>query len=135
MLVYLVARFWQVGISLNAAAGIASILSFVFLYCAEKDLWLSRFMGLRLGPHSSRIKETFFLWLLGIPGLFLRSSVGPKLSPERTPVTLEQPQGISERPTAPAGEADARPWAAAAVLPAQAGAAVPVSCCARDATP
>src|SRR5437868_4102249 len=58
----------------QAALIIAAVLSFGFLLFLERGLWLSRFMGLRVGPHSAPLKEAAFLWLTGVPGLLFRSS-------------------------------------------------------------
>jgi signal peptidase I len=48
--------------------------SFTLFFLLEQNLWLSRFMGLRLSPTATPLKETLFFWLLGIAGLLLRST-------------------------------------------------------------
>lgn len=60
-----------------AAGWIGFILSFVLLFLLERNLWLSRFMGLRLGPHSTQLTETLYFFITGIAGLLLRSSDQP----------------------------------------------------------
>lgn len=55
----------------------SGLVSFVLLFLLERNLWLSRFMGLRLGPHSTQLKETLFFFFLCVPGLLLRSSDKP----------------------------------------------------------
>jgi signal peptidase I len=52
----------------------ASFLSLVILILLEHNLWLSRFMGLRVDARSSPYKQAFFLWLFGVPGLLWRST-------------------------------------------------------------
>src|SRR5207247_2309723 len=68
----------RIGISFSEAAWIGGLLSLLLLYWLEKDLWLSRFMCLRLGPKSTPLKETLFFWFTGIPGLLLRSTEAPR---------------------------------------------------------
>jgi signal peptidase I len=46
---------------------------FLFLLLQQK-LWLSRFMGLRVGSDTSPIVEALYFWLLGVIGLLLRST-------------------------------------------------------------
>ena len=61
----------------------AAVISFVSLYTLERNLWLSRFMGLRLGPRSSQLTETLFFFFFGIAGLLLRSSDAPAATASR----------------------------------------------------
>jgi hypothetical protein len=104
-LAYWTARKVGFELDLSAAALVASPVSLFIFWLAEKNLWLSRFMGLRLGPSSSRLKETLFLWLLGVPGLMFRSTLGPSYSPTLT--TAEPKRGErGDRPRTPTGEAD-----------------------------
>ena len=80
------------GWSLPVVAVTLYAVSFGLFYTLEQGLWLSRFMGLRLGPHSTALTETLFFWILGPAGLLLRSTAA-----ERPPAPLP-----SERRTTPA---------------------------------
>ena len=64
-----VAYAGRVSLSPEVATLLAAALSFGFFALAERNLWLSRFMGLRTAPGTSPLREAFFLWLLGVPGL------------------------------------------------------------------
>jgi signal peptidase I len=68
-------------LDLKAAALIAAVFSLGFFILLERNLWLSRFMGLRTEANPSRLKEAFFLWLLGVPGLLWRSTEGRDAAP------------------------------------------------------
>src|SRR5262249_42044014 len=57
----------RLGISLDLAMALTAPLDFLLLFALERNLWLSRFMGLRLGPHSTQLKETLFFFFLGVP--------------------------------------------------------------------
>jgi signal peptidase I len=61
---------WDMWPYLLLFPGIPSFFLFLLL---EKNLWLSRFIGLKIGPHSSQIGEAIFFFVLGILGLFFRS--------------------------------------------------------------
>lgn len=61
-------------IELGTAAALASVLSLVLFVVLQRNLWLSRFMGLRTEANPSPLKEAFILWLLGVPGLLWRST-------------------------------------------------------------
>src|SRR5260221_14646881 len=69
----------------------ASLVSFVLLYLLEKDLWLSRSIGLRVGPSSSRIKETVILWLFGGAAYLLLRSTQAEAS--QSPADRQQADG------------------------------------------
>ena len=56
---------------------IGGLGSLLILFVLERNLWLSRFMGLRLGPHSSQVSETLFFFFTGIVGLLLRTTDKP----------------------------------------------------------
>jgi Signal peptidase, peptidase S26 len=73
---------WNIPFEL--AAGLGGLLSLGLLYYLERDLWLSRLMGLRLGPHSTQITETLFFFFTGIVGLLLRSSDVPAPAAAKT---------------------------------------------------
>ena len=60
---------------------LASVSSFALIYLLQRNLWLSRFMGLRTDANSSPLKSTFFIWLLGVPGLLWRSTEGKDAAP------------------------------------------------------
>jgi signal peptidase I len=63
------------------AVSIAGVLDFFVFLLLEKNLWLSRLMGLRITPRANpRFNQwysAFLLWLLGVPGLLFRSTVTP----------------------------------------------------------
>jgi signal peptidase I len=83
-LIFLAAYFAYSGripLSPEVAALLAAALSFGFFALAERNLWLSRFMGLRTAPGTSPLREAFFLWLLGVPGLLWRSTEGRDAAP------------------------------------------------------
>jgi signal peptidase I len=60
---------------------LTAVLSLVLFVLLERNLWLSRFMGLRTDAHTSPYREAVFLWLLGVPGLLWRSSEGRDAAP------------------------------------------------------
>jgi hypothetical protein len=59
------------------AGTVGALISLGLLSLLEKDMWLSRFMGLRLGTHSTQWTETLLVFFTGIVGLLLRSSDRP----------------------------------------------------------
>jgi hypothetical protein len=71
-------RTLHLGVSLQVAAAIAAVFSLMFMFLLEKDLWLSKFLGLRLGPHATPLSEAVYFWILGIPGLLLCSTAAEK---------------------------------------------------------
>jgi hypothetical protein len=77
-LVGYLAATWKIGISFNVAAGIAAVLSLCFFLALEQNLWLSRFMGLRLSPRASPVTEALFFWFFGFVALLLRPTAGPE---------------------------------------------------------
>src|SRR5262245_60785093 len=75
------------------AAVIAALFSFGFFYLLETDLWLSRFLGLRLGPASNQLTEAAFFWVLNFVGLLMRSTEAEKPAADRKSA---QPDGSRE---------------------------------------
>jgi hypothetical protein len=61
-------------LALNVAVISAAVLDLGIFLLLEHKLWLSRFMGLRIGPHSSPVLEAVLLWLFGIGYLMFRST-------------------------------------------------------------
>jgi signal peptidase I len=53
---------------------IAAALSLALFYLLEKNMWLSRTMGLRVSPRSSRLGSALSFWLLGVASLLFRST-------------------------------------------------------------
>ncbi len=90
------ANTWKIGISWEAAAIVAAILSFGLFLLLEQNLWLSRFMGLRLSPRATPLKEALFFWLTGVVGLMLRTTVAPEDLPTGAPA-----QAAGDRPLEP----------------------------------
>ena len=89
---YLIAKACHLDVSFQAVLGTAGLLSFGMLYLLERNLWLSRFMGLRLGPHSTPLNEALFFWITWVPGLLLRSSDQPSADAKTQP----QADGVRE---------------------------------------
>ncbi len=85
-------KTWNVGLSLSAAAGFASVLSFCFFLALERNLWLSRFIGLRLSPHASPVVEALFFWFFGFVALLLRPTVSPEAAPAHAPSATDKLQ-------------------------------------------
>src|SRR5262245_31305835 len=83
----LLAVTFRVGISLTAAGMIASVLSLGFFLALEQNLWLSRFLGLRLSPRAHPVTEAVVFWLFGVVGLLLRSTVPPTREAAAAPAT------------------------------------------------
>jgi hypothetical protein len=84
-------------LAMDVAGAIAAVLSLGLFLTLERNLWLSRFMGLRIGPTTSPLTEAVMLWLLGVPGLFFRSTVGPQYAPTRdTPRPLQETDSFRE---------------------------------------
>jgi signal peptidase I len=54
----------------------AALVSLGLFLLLEKDLWLSRLMGLRIHPGAHGWMSALLLWALGLPGLFFRTT-GP----------------------------------------------------------
>jgi signal peptidase I len=79
--VALLAYAEQFPISVGLAAILTAALSLGFFILVERDFWLSRFMGLRVEAPASPLKEAFFLWLMGVPGLLWRSTEGKDAAP------------------------------------------------------
>jgi hypothetical protein len=80
-LVGFLAVSWKIGISFGAAAGIASLLSLGLFLLLQQNLWLSRFLGLRLSPRASPVTEALFIWVFGVATFLLRSTVNPEPTP------------------------------------------------------
>src|SRR5262249_34469558 len=53
----------------------------------EQNLWLSRFVGVRLGPRAHPVTEALFFWLFNFVGLLLRSTVPPTREAAAAPAT------------------------------------------------
>ncbi len=85
ILIAVLSRIYRLGVPFDVAAGIAGIASFFLLLYLQQDLWLSRFMGLRLGPRSTPLKEALFFWFLGVVGLLFRSTVPPEAAAQPEP--------------------------------------------------
>jgi signal peptidase I len=84
----------------NLALSIAAPLNFFVFLLLEKNLWLSRLMGLRItpraNPHFNQWYSAFLLWLFGVPGLLFRSTV------TRTSPQLDGAPGRKDEPAPPA---------------------------------
>ena len=65
--------------------GLAALVSLGILWVLERDLWLSRFMGLRLSNRSAQWKETLFFWVTGVVGVFFRSTEAARSTGAQTP--------------------------------------------------
>ena len=76
------AKSWHLKLSLVQIIAVASVPSFLFLFLLERNLWLSRFMGLRLDLGSTQMGETLFFWLFSVFVLFVRSSDQPSTGPK-----------------------------------------------------
>jgi signal peptidase I len=95
-LVALASRSWKIGIPWEVATGITTAISFVLLFVLEKNLWLSRFMGLRLGPRSTQLGEALILWFFGPVALLFRSTETAEAASTRTKVAPEAGGGGRE---------------------------------------
>jgi hypothetical protein len=84
-LVGYLAATWKIGLSFNVAAAIAAALSLCFFLALEQNLWLSRFMGLRLSPRASPVTEALFFWFFGFVALLLRPTAGPEAAAAAAP--------------------------------------------------
>ena len=71
----------NVPLEMGTVVALAVVLSLGLFILLERNLWLSRFMGLRTVANTSPYKEAFFLWLLGVPGLLWRSTEGRDAAP------------------------------------------------------
>ncbi len=69
------------------ALAIAAPLNFFVFLLLERNLWLSRLMGLRISPRSTprynQWYSAFLLWFFGVPGLLFRSTVTPSQATAR----------------------------------------------------
>ncbi|HZU35102.1 MAG TPA: S26 family signal peptidase, partial [Gemmataceae bacterium] len=79
----------SVGINSLLLVVIAAAISFGLLWVLERNLWLSRFMGLRLSNVSAQWKETAFLWVTGVVGLLFRSTETPRPDPSHVQPSAE----------------------------------------------
>jgi hypothetical protein len=70
----LLARAWRLAIPMEVVGVVFAGVSLAVLIVLERNFWLSRFMGLRIGARSSPLGEAVILWALGIPGLLFRST-------------------------------------------------------------
>ncbi len=72
---------------------LAAALSFGAFYMLERDLWLSRFMGLHVAPNASPLMAAFWLWIFGVAGLLMRSTLRPETETTQTTTReKEEPQ-------------------------------------------
>ena len=69
------------------ATALSALLSLGLFFLLEYRHWLSRLMGLRVTPGSPAWKSAVFLWIFGIPGLLVRSTLAARELPahEKTP--------------------------------------------------
>ena len=68
-----------------------ALLSFGLFMALEYRHWLSRLMGLRITPGSPAWKSAAFLWLFGIPGLLVRSTLAAQETPAREKAPAKTP--------------------------------------------
>jgi signal peptidase I len=68
-------------VSWEVATSIGADLSFIFLLVLQKNLWLSRLLGLRVTSHSTQVGEAAFIWLFGIVALLFRSTQATQARP------------------------------------------------------
>jgi hypothetical protein len=94
-LVAFIAHRHGIGIPFEAATAIAALLSLGMFLLLERDLWLSRFMGLRLTAKASPLKESLFFWFFGIAALLLRSTAVATTAPGR-PATSGETDSFRE---------------------------------------
>lgn len=87
--------YWVTG-SPNLGPAVAAVISLGLFLLLERNFWLSRFMCLRVTPTSSPILSALYFWLLGIPGLLLRSTV-----PATTDVPATMPEQARQPPERP----------------------------------
>jgi signal peptidase I len=59
---------------MEVAGSLAAVLSLGLFLLLERNLWLSRLMGLRLGPDSAGWKDALLFWLFGVAALLVRST-------------------------------------------------------------
>jgi signal peptidase I len=84
----------------------AAIADLAWFLTIERNLWLSRLMRFRTGPHSKGWHSAVFFWLLGMPGLLLRSTVpateplDSESSAELNGQAARLSPGVHPRPTA-----------------------------------
>jgi signal peptidase I len=69
----------------------AAALSLGAFYLLERDLWLSRLMGLHVGPDTSPLWSAVWLWLFGVAGLLLRSTHRAEAATEPKAKETQQP--------------------------------------------
>jgi signal peptidase I len=80
---------------MELAGSLVALLSLGLFLLLERNLWLSRLMGLRLGPHSACWKEAGMMWFLGIPGLLFRSTLS-EAAPQARAGTQTQGQPANQ---------------------------------------
>lgn len=66
----------------------AVAVSSIFFYLLESRFWLSRLSGFTVYPNANRVESAILYAVLGVPGMFMRSSVG-KPSPEQVKAALK----------------------------------------------
>jgi signal peptidase I len=79
------------------ALAIASVLDFFVFLLLERNLWLSRLMGLRITSRSNQWYAAFLLWFFGAVGLLFRSTV-TRASPQLdgAPARKDEPAPVAD---------------------------------------
>lgn len=72
------------------------IISLALFLALQNDMWLTRFMGLKLTAYSTPVTESLFFCLLGPAGLLLRSSVHEKPAGAKAPHNVDGTREIVE---------------------------------------
>ena len=78
----------------KVAAALAALLSLGLFSLLEYRHWLSRLMGLHVAPGSPAWKSAVFLWLFGVPGLLVRSTLAARAAQAPDPA---KPAGQGRR--------------------------------------
>jgi signal peptidase I len=94
-LVYIWSRSWKIGVSWQVATIATAAVSFILFFVLQKRVWLSRFIGLRLGPRSTQLGEALILWVFG-PLALLRPTESAQAASARTKVSTEAGGGGRE---------------------------------------
>jgi signal peptidase I len=78
---------------MQLAFGISGLFSLGLFLLLERNFWLSRFMGLRIEPGARSWQSSFWLCLLGVPGLLFRSTdFHPQAEAQAATRTRSRPQ-------------------------------------------
>jgi signal peptidase I len=72
---------------------LAAAVDLAWFLMIERNLWLSRLMRLRIRPGSKGWQSAFFFWLLGVPGILVRSTV-----PASEPLELDLTTDLNGQP-------------------------------------